>query len=1147
MEIYCAGGADCMGCYNGACQDTLTSRGLSMEWLSRQYNALRPDDLIGNLSDLIVHSGRVSSPGDDQTWKLALIHLSNAEARFQASKSCPNLNGVVLEAPHGRYVGEQLVALHQNAMTGSMSRYFLAQGAYQGGWNFEPAGYLIRTWFTADYQANKSGSCWNCLTACEVVARYQYRSQKGTLEFRPEAGEQPCRFDLAEAPTPWSLRRCAEAAGSNSCNRPTRYRSVDGQVILDLSDDERPVLLYPDGTAETLARPPQTSLAEAVAKSGIDPYGWMAGADLPPNPQHAPAGWSPNYHIDSVWWTHAVRDRNGQQTIHEADPATGLVTAVVDPRGRRTGYERDAWGRITRITAPGAGGVPQSWQIHWSLHTFDIENEFPGFCRDPYGQPFSCPSLNVKTVDAITIPDGRQWRFGYGDFGNLVRVEEPDGAVVVYAYGGEDTPAHWPAQWRTEYEYYYPPSGRKPFTLSPSCPNGMEEVLKRRLTAKTVYPAGEGEPGQTTNYSHEVPVETRYSDLQVGRCSGLAWVRTTFPDESIERAAYCREGPGPQFGNLNGKLFARQKLDAGGRLLEQTAYGDWQTMSLFARWEELPQVDMGSGERLFHDFRVYRSVHERNGVAWSEDLDHEMQTPEDAPASPVSRTWGNIARRTIRDAAGSPLLSEETSYLHDPAYTARNLIRLPQQKRVRDGQGRVVSRADFEYDRLPLTPSGAPGLDSAVGSARGNLTRTSAFLDPAAGTGAVHKMTEYYDTGDVRALIDGRGGRATNDLSFGRCAEKPILTATTTNAMGHQTQTTLDCYTGQTFSVRDPNQNRTCKGYDALGREVETAVPGDSLGGRSVVFDDQNCVRGAAGPTGWVEYLDLGRPDRQRTVLYSKDGSPDGLYVKTFLDGLGRTVQTCSEADPDSSGGNREACTRIGYDHQGLEALSAGPFFVPTPADRVLTPPDSVPRSLKTHDALGRLVREEWVAGNGRPVQPPVRIAHSGSSLGFVTELTNSRGFKNRKVANLLGQTVKTEAEGESCPAGWCVTTMTYDALGRVREITDPAGNTIRYTYDGLGRRLSMDDPDMGRWSYDYDENGNLRTQTDAKGQRIEFTYDALNRVTRKILPPGDEAEREFTFYYDGAGPSAPRALAAPARTSRPAAGGRVAPTRQVQ
>ena len=67
--------------------------------------------------------------------------------------------------------------------------------------------------------------------------------------------------------------------------------------------------------------------------------------------------------------------------------------------------------------------------------------------------------------------------------------------------------------------------------------------------------------------------------------------------------------------------------------------------------------------------------------------------------------------------------------------------------------------------------------------------------------------------------------------------------------------------------------------------------------------------------------------------------------------------------------------------------------------------------------------------------------------------------------------------------------------------------------YNTLGWKETMDDPDMGMWSYTYDKNGNLLKQTDAKDKDITFEYDELNRVELKNYT--DPACTDTTYAYD--------------------------------
>ena len=97
---------------------------------------------------------------------------------------------------------------------------------------------------------------------------------------------------------------------------------------------------------------------------------------------------------------------------------------------------------------------------------------------------------------------------------------------------------------------------------------------------------------------------------------------------------------------------------------------------------------------------------------------------------------------------------------------------------------------------------------------------------------------------------------------------------------------------------------------------------------------------------------------------------------------------------------------------------------------------------------------------------------------------------------------------------------------------TGPNNAMTTMTYDKLGRKLTMNDPDMGFWSYGYDGSGNLARQTDAKNQRLCFYYDAANRPTSKRhdgtgttpCPAmwGGTLLANYTYHTSGAGKGMP-------------------------
>ena len=94
---------------------------------------------------------------------------------------------------------------------------------------------------------------------------------------------------------------------------------------------------------------------------------------------------------------------------------------------------------------------------------------------------------------------------------------------------------------------------------------------------------------------------------------------------------------------------------------------------------------------------------------------------------------------------------------------------------------------------------------------------------------------------------------------------------------------------------------------------------------------------------------------------------------------------------------------------------------------------------------------------------------------------------------------------------------LTYDALNRLKDVTDPLSGLTRYAYDGLDQLATVTDPrnnatgytvsglgdqtqevspDRGATNRLFDAAGNLTSSTDARPKTTTYTHDALNRVT---------------------------------------------------
>jgi YD repeat-containing protein len=98
------------------------------------------------------------------------------------------------------------------------------------------------------------------------------------------------------------------------------------------------------------------------------------------------------------------------------------------------------------------------------------------------------------------------------------------------------------------------------------------------------------------------------------------------------------------------------------------------------------------------------------------------------------------------------------------------------------------------------------------------------------------------------------------------------------------------------------------------------------------------------------------------------------------------------------------------------------------------------------------------------------------------------------------------------------LSTLTYDALNRLKDVTNPLSGLTRHGYDGLDQPTSVTDPrnnatgyttsglgdqtqevspDRGITNRLFDAAGNLTSAADGRPKTTTYTYDALNRLTQ--------------------------------------------------
>jgi len=337
-------------------------------------------------------------------------------------------------------------------------------------------------------------------------------------------------------------------------------------------------------------------------------------------------------------------------------------------------------------------------------------------------------------------------------------------------------------------------------------------------------------------------------------------------------------------------------------------------------------------------------------------------------------------------------------------------------------------------------------------------------------TGGYVTTTAAYDPfGNVVSTTDERGSTDTT-VYDGTFHAFPVREC---DALNHCLTRNWDTVLGVESDSTDANNAVTRHAYDPLGRLTQTTDP--------------------AGNTTTWQFFDIGDPGRQRVRETLPDGSPDGLWTEEFYDGLGRTYQSVKEGPTAGVTYTQDSVYRSTTDLVWKQSL--------------WRPSGQAPRyTVSAHDGAGRMVRTTHPDGS-------FIVATHGidaEGLPFTTTL-DELSHETTTWSDVDGELAKVR---EKNAGSYYTTSYLRDAQGKLIRWTDAAGNSSTVVYNSLGWKRSMNDMDMGAWSYQYDNGGLLIGQTDAKQQATTFGYDALERPTVRT-EPGNQISR---WFYDEAG-----------------------------
>ncbi|MDQ2808148.1 MAG: hypothetical protein M3Z04_14730, partial [Chloroflexota bacterium] len=427
-----------------------------------------------------------------------------------------------------------------------------------------------------------------------------------------------------------------------------------------------------------------------------------------------------------------------------------------------------------------------------------------------------------------------------------------------------------------------------------------------------------------------------------------------------------------------------------------------------------------------------------------------------------------------------------TDYLTD---TDHWIMDKPQQVSTYQGTSTLLAQQRFYYDGKPYGQL----------AGKGDLTK-QAQINMTAGQPSSDTQFSYDSYGNPTQTLDPNGHGPTT--SYDPYYQTFPVQVDYPN--GSHTTTAYDYTLDAPTVLTDVNNTVTQRRYDALGRPARTWTVGygsDSAPNERYSFPDLN-------PT-----AELSVPFSITLTRLTGTGSTT-TWARRWFDGRGRTVEDVTPRD-----GSSQIVATTGYTMTGQVYTATLPYSVPL--NSIYSPPDPTkPQLTRYYEGLGR--PSQVVNPDG------TSLTYDYQWIGWVAS-TDEVGHVKWQHSDALG---RLDAVREQASVAPITTGYSYDLLDRLLVVTRDQGGslatTATMTYDGLGRKATMQDPDMGAWSYGYDPAGNLISQQDAlyssnpsgyPDHQVLFAYDSMNRPTAKYYGQAHKNTNvaDVKYYYDNA------------------------------
>jgi RHS repeat-associated protein/uncharacterized repeat protein (TIGR01451 family) len=453
-------------------------------------------------------------------------------------------------------------------------------------------------------------------------------------------------------------------------------------------------------------------------------------------------------------------------------------------------------------------------------------------------------------------------------------------------------------------------------------------------------------------------------------------------------------------------------------------------------------------------------------------------------------TTGNLTREYESDGLPDPALHRQVDYSYQTNTSPSVWILDKLWKRVLSG-GPGNAEQQYGYDgNLPGSGTLSEGkltLSRQAWEGRQTVDVKYVYDNP---YGNVNETDVYQIYGSTNSLPSGTPG--SDYFVYTATYDEALQTyvTSTTNPLGHATQTNYNFGLGLPITVTDANGNMTTSDYDGLGRVTKVAYPGFDLNEPNIKY---------MYPT-----ASISAPYAIKMEMWDYAIS-DYRAAWQIMDGLGRVIQT---QGPYETAGVL-VLSDTSYNAMGLTDEQGLPRTLSGAGESYYTPNwANIPHTTISYDALGRTIS----------VENPDESEETYSYSGLSTTTIDPNGHKRVQQADAFGRLANVqEYTGSGTYTLYASTAYGYDVRDLLTDVLDAASNATTIQYDGFGRKTYMTDPDMQTWAYQYYANGNLHFQTDARGCTATVTYDALNRPVGKTYsgPGACASTPSVTYTYD--------------------------------